>query len=717
MKKRGSSLVSVLLVATLCVILAFTVAGVSISHLGVANRLENVQVARLNAEAAAQHLVALICENPKLGTPQGPPSQSLAFEINVNGGLGRVTFDPNAYNMPPCFNNLSSDRAVAGWKRTLPPHSMQIISQGIFRNEVRTLESILIIPPYKYALATTGEFRSDGGLQVLGVESLDDLNGGVSEIPKDKIKPGHLASNSAKTAADDPAIDLRADSANPVLITGDALAVGSLRCDSQFVTIEGAPRGGSDPAPIPQLDIANYDPALMRTGYQNLSNGNFPSSMNVTSAVRLHGDLSVRGGMNLDDGYVYVDGNVNIEGGVHGKGMIVSTGNVTVHGRATLGAIDSVGLAAKGDVELLGQAANQRQMNSNTFRGVIYTEGDFHAQDLQLVGTVLGNKQGPQGSEMRLDNVNLIHHPGSIDVDWSNGWEPEINYSTEYWRAPADFTPPPRPPRGYNQNDYEIEKITFNHHSNPLGDFALTPDQMNALQAEDRLPQGVLDRFGGQVPNRKVFFYEPSWIQDEQFWPAGFGRQDSGRGEERLGLPFAVGLSDSPLLTDTPWFRLAKAQIDRELAVNNPDDEGDLRLDGTNSLWWTERWSGNEFGRENPLNARGPLQFAFTLHARNGKRFNSPCDYVTFVYETLGNQAVANSTIPAWGTDLTHDSQFEDLIAAALARVGEYDSNYEDWLRTQSGNSILDGNVSLDPNQFIQLQDKMKRVLVREVTP
>lgn len=708
MKNRGSSLVSVLLVASLCVILAFTVAGVSISHLGVANRLENAQVARLNAEAAAHHLIGLICENPKLGTPQGPASQSLSFEVALNGGVGRATFDSRAYDMPPCLNNLSSDRAVSGWKRTLPPHSMQIISQGIFRNEVRTVESILIIPPYKYALATTGEFRSDGGLRVLGVESLDDLSKGLEEIPKDKIKPGHLASNSEKTASDDPAIDLKADSANPVLITGDALAVGSLRCDSAFVTIEGAPRGGSEPAVIPQLDIDNYDPALMKTGYQTLSNGTFASSMNVTSAVRLHGDLSVQGGLNLDDGYVFVDGNVNIEGGVHGKGMIVSTGNVSVHGRASLAAADSVGLAAKGDVELIGQAASQSQMNGNTFRGVIYTEGDFKASGLQLVGTVLGNKKGSKGSEMNLTNVNLIHHPGSIDVDWSNGWEPNLGTPDPYWSLPAGWAP------AGQEDDFTIDKLTFNHHRNSLGNLAVTPDQRRALADADpvRLPEGFPQL------DRTVFAHELAWIQRPDFYPAGFGPEPNAHGESQLGLTSGINLSEDPLLAQTPWYRLVKAQADEELAaVKKALDEGRTiadgngNLDGLNSLWWTQSWYGNNGNDGNPLGSNGPMQFAFALHTKSGKLFNSPCDYITYVNATIGLQG-------GWGPDDdTHDQEFDKLINLSLSRVKDYDDNYAAYLDLLKGRSILDGNVNLDPNQFIQLQDKMKRVLVREVTP
>lgn len=708
MKKRGSSLVSVLLVATLCVILAFTVAGVSVSHLGVANRLENAQVARLNAEAAAQHLIGLICEDPKLGTPQGPPLQSLAFEINVNGGLGRVTFAPNSYNIPSSFNNLGSNRAASGWRRTLPPHSMQIISRGIFRNEMRTLESILIIPPYKYALATTGEFRSDGGLRVLGVESLDDLQGGLNDIPKDKIKPGHLASNSDKTAADDPAVDLKADSANPVLITGDALAVGSLRCDSTFVTIEGAPRGGSEPAVIPQLDINHYDPALMKTGYQNLSSGHFASGMNVTSAVRLQGDLSVGGRLNLDDGYVYVDGNVKIEGGVHGKGMIVATGNVSIEGPATLSASDSVGLAAKGDVQLIGQAASQRQMNANTFRGVIYTEGDFKAQGLQLVGTVLGNKKAPQGSQMSLTNVNLIHHPGSIDLDWSNGWQPDLGSADEYWSRPADWA------SSSQKGDYTIAKIEFNHHTNALGNLAYTPEQMRELDAAGKLPDGLRERSDNF--SRTVFAHTRDQVEGVNYYPPEFPRVDGAHGGDQLGLPANADLSEDPLLRETPWYRLAQAQIERERAQGDlSPGTGKFRLDGINSLWWSRRWEDSGFA-EDGLTTRGPLQFVFQMRTESGRVFNSPCDYITYVY---GHNSNVSQEHAGWGTrwDTEHDDKFSDLIRKSMDAVDEYDKNYEAWLGMQSGPSVLDGSVSLDPNQFIQLQDKMKRVLVREVAP
>lgn len=708
MKKRGSSLVSVLLVASLCVILAFTVAGVSISHLGVANRLENAQVARLNAEAAAHQLIGLVCENPKLGTAQGPPGQSLTFDISLNGGSGRATFDPASTGLPACRNNLNSDKSVAGWNRTLPPHSMQIISQGSFRNEVRTLETILTIPAYKFALATTGDLRSNGGLQVLGVDSLDDLSEGIDHIPKDKLKPGHLASNSAKTDSSDPAMDLKADAANPTRITGDALAVGSLRCDPAFVTIEGAPRGGAEPAAIPKLNLENYDPALMKNGYQNLANGNHPSGMNVTSAVRLQGDLSIKGGLHLDDGFVYVDGNVSIEGGIHGKGMLVSTHNVTVHGPATLSASDSVGLAAKGDVSLFGNAANPSQMNNNTFRGVVYTEGDFSAEGLQLVGTVLGNKSGPKGSEMKLHNVNLIHHPGSIDVDWSNGWEPELGSADAYWSAPAAWAAA----RGRNPDDFTVDKVVFNHHMSPLGNFRYTPEQLRSLNEGGLLPASsspLLDEIGGEV--RTVFAHERGTIQDVVTnYPPGLEAETNGLGGRALGLPEHSELSDNPLLADTPWFRLVQHQVAREQErgdVSPTTTGAQAGENGNNSVWWSKRWEDSGF-TDVGLTARGPLQFVAALHTKSGMYFNSPCDYITYVYRNIG--------LNGWGTGEDHEEQFNGNIDLALKLLADYDANYRNYLvELNNARSILDGNVSLDPNQFIQLQDKMKRVLVREV--
>ncbi|MBS2033955.1 hypothetical protein JST97_03155 [bacterium] len=710
MKRAGSSLVSVLLVSTLCVILAFTVAGVSVSHLGVANRRENAQLARLNAEAAAQHLVSLICENPKLGTPQGPPSGSLSFEVAVNGGVGRVSFDSGAFGIPPSFNNLASDRAVSAYQRTLPPHSMQIISQGLYRNEKRTLETILAIPPYKYALATTGEFRSNGNLQVMGVDSLEDLADGLQALPKEKIKPGHLASNSQKNEASDPAVDLRADAAHPTLISGDALAVGSLHADARFVTIQGAPRGGAEPTVIPKINLANYDPALMKSGYQNLAGGRYDSGMNVTSALRYRGDLNVSGGLNLNDGFLYVDGNINIQGGVHGKGVIMATHNVSVQGRASLSATDSVGLAAGGNVSLTGQATNPAQMNANTFRGVIYTEGDFQAQGLQLVGTVLGNKSGAEGSRMTLTDVNLIHHPASIEVDWSNGWQPDLGTPDPYWSRPASWAAS----KGQNPDDYTVDRIIFNHHTTSLSNLAYSPQQLEELDAAAVLPNrdSLLDKVGDEY--RTVFAHDLSSIQAADYFPP---LMEHGNGGDSLGLPPNSGLTDHPLLPQTPWYRLAQQQIKRERDRTNPaNSEGPLSLDGINSLWWTKRWDGNGFDANSGLSTRGPMQFVFALHTKSGKLFNSPCDYVTYVYQTLGPEPGATVL---WGdqfSDPEHDQQFARYIQLALERVAEYDRNYAEYLRTLHGRSVLDGSIKLDPNQFVQLQDKMKRILVREIT-
>ena len=241
---------------------------------------------------------------------------------------------------------------------------------------------------------------------------------------------------------------------------------------------------------------------------------------------------------------------------------------------------------------------------------------------------------------------------------------------------------------------------------------------MRALDADHRLDQELVEKSRdaqGQLYSRTVFAHNVTWIQRPDFYPAGFGPEAGARGETQLGIPSTVNLSENPLLAETPWYRLVKAQADEELvALKRAREEGReipdgyRLLDDLNSVWWTLSWFGNE---ENPLGSNGPAQFAFALHTKSGKLFNSPCDYITYVYREIGLRG-------GWGPDdETHDREFEDLINLALKQVEAYDDNYAAYLEQLKGRSILDGNVNLDPNQFIQLQDKMKRVLVREVTP
>lgn len=703
----GSSLVSVLMVAGLCGLLAFTVAGVSVSHLGVANRLENAQTARQIAEATSHHIIARICDDDRFGTRVDGSGFLPHGEVPINGGTGRFSFDSRRLDMPSCLNNLHNNRSVTGWRRTLPGYSLQILTQGNFRNESRLLETMVTIPPYPNAIATSGKLVSNGGLTVLGVDDMNDLILGLDNIPPDKIKAGHVASNSPKTEADDPAMALQADAASPSRITGDAKAVGSLVCDPTHVTIEGSPRGGSEPAALPQLNFDSYDPALMGNGFQTLARDQFDSGANITSAIRRSGDLTIRGGLNLDNGYLYVDGNLHIEGGIHGKGMVIGTHNVTVEGRSAINATSAIGLMSKGDLELRGQATEQSTMEGSTFRGVVYTEGDLRASNIQLVGSLLGNKPDGDGSQMELNNVNVIHQPAAIDVAWNNGWQPVLATPDPYWSRAAEWAEAV----GLNPDDFRPTEVVFNNHMFALGDLRYTGEQIERLAAGDRLPEGVPQQRNADGSLRTVFTSNPALLQTEPGrhggYPPLFPFEAGARGGDALGLRPTAGVSEDPLLMETPWARLVRSQVDRQRASPLLEER-----------WWVDFAEPSIVNVE--LGTNGPEQFLWGFRTASGRVFNSPCDFFVFVNETLPQATRDSLAYRDWmriGSGTTHDSLVEDYNELAYRQIQAYDDNYQQYLSDlDRARGVLDGGVSLDPNRFIQFQDKMRRVLVREVT-
>lgn len=702
---KGSSLVSVLLVAGLCGLLAFTVAGVSISHLGVANRLENAQTARQIAEATSHHLIARVCEDDRFGARPDASGFLPHGEIQLNGGTGRFSFDARRLDVPQSLNNLHNNRSVAGWRRTLPGYSLQIVTQGNFRNQSRLLETIVTIPPYPNAIATSGKLVSNGGLTVLGVDDMNDLLLGLDNIPPDRIKAGHVASNSPKTDADDPAMVLQAQSASPSRITGDAKAVGSLVCDPSYVTIEGSPRGGCEPAPLPTLNFDSYDPELMGNGFERLARARFDSGVNVTSAIRRSGDLTIRGGLHLDNGYLYVDGNLHIEGGIHGKGMVIGTHNVTVEGSSAMNATSAIGLMSKGDLELRGQATGQSTMDNSTFRGVVYTEGDLRASNIQLVGSLLGNKPDGEGSQMELNNVNVIHQPAAIDVTWNNGWQPVLATPDPYWSRAAEWAEA----AGLNPDDFRPTEVVFNNHMFPLGDLRYTAEQIERLAAGDKLPAGVPQQRTADGNLRTVFTSDPALLQTEPGprggYPPLFPFEAGARGGDALGLRPTAGVSEDPLLMETPWARLVQTQVERQRA--SPVEH---------ERWWINPLPGP--GIENTdLGTNGPQQFLWGFRTASGRVFSSPCDFFMFVSEHAALRS--HPDFAQWmqlGPGTTHDNLVDDYNQLAFRQIAEYDRNYQQYLTDlDRARGVLDGGVSLDPNRFIQFQDKMRRVLVREV--
>jgi hypothetical protein len=93
----------------------------------------------------------------------------------------------------------------------------------------------------------------------------------------------------------------------------------------------------------------------------------------------------VSGNLTLNSAVLYVDGDLTVNGAIMGTGAIFVTGRTTVNAAqqaSDLSADNVVALASLGDVTLTAQSRA-----NNFFRGVIYTEGNFTASHISLMGS------------------------------------------------------------------------------------------------------------------------------------------------------------------------------------------------------------------------------------------------------------------------------------------------------------------------------------------
>jgi hypothetical protein len=397
---RGISLATVLIVAAVASIAAFTFAGLCVYAMNLAARAENAQNARNLAESAAARALESILASETYGTLR-TESVTVTFPALGQGSMGFLSFnmdDAKAHGVGYSTNNLSSDAGCSGWRdATVPRFAVHLVAIGTCNGVTHSMETIFHRPPFPYVVASSGRIVSPAGLQVAAVKDLSALKGKLSELDSRDLLPGSLASNSTERDA----VTLGPDTE----ITGDIQASGGVKLiDPQGrVVIRGAMRQYGDPVPLPEIDITAYDPKG-KVGTQSL-----PASLaapTLEGRCRRDGDLTIGGDLKLDGALLYVDGNLTVSGGVTGKGAVIVLGKTTINGACALAADNEAALLSRGDVVISG-----RGKEVSAFSGVVYTGGSFKASALTLVGAFIANDRGdPGGGGMELDEVNLVHH-------------------------------------------------------------------------------------------------------------------------------------------------------------------------------------------------------------------------------------------------------------------------------------------------------------------
>jgi cytoskeletal protein CcmA (bactofilin family) len=400
---RGFGLGNTLVVIGVASTLAFTVAAGSMVHLNFSTRVSNGEQAQNLAESALAEAAARVLSDPLFGTKR---VKDAAVIVEGQRGVGRVTFNQTEardWGMAYSTNNLEGSNPIVGFDldRPVPKAAMQLVGQATVGGVTRTVETVIYIPPFPYAIASAGPFRSTGKLEVGAVGSIASVDS-LSELDASNLLAAHLASNGTGKQA----LVLGPDSH----ITGDVRAAGEVALDPG-AQVAGEVRANTDPVQIPKENVRTYDPELL--GKPNIQKilGDSLVQPALNGFAKRVGNLFVSNGLKLDNGVLFVDGDVTINGGIQGSGALFVTRNLSVNGSSAMSTDNTVAVMAGGNVSLIGNGTG-----NSAFQGLLYTEGSFKAKQISLMGVFIQNNPN---ETVEISDSRMIYVPeySTVEVD------------------------------------------------------------------------------------------------------------------------------------------------------------------------------------------------------------------------------------------------------------------------------------------------------------
>lgn len=425
--RRGISLGSTLLVVALLATLGFALAGVSISHLSLLAKTTGQQRAQNLARSVVAEAIARVLADPAYGKGRLPTE---ILEVKSPEGVARLAFDPDTahdWGVAPSTNNIEGPDSVEGPAGSVvPAASVHLVGVGSADGVTQVVEAYLNVPPFPYAIASSGPVRTQGGVLVAGIKPGQVL--GPDPDPADLL-PADLLSNA--TLQD--AVYL---GANTTISGNVETAGGVLLSDHSSISILGELRQHSGQRPVPEIDTDHFDPQLRGMAYEAVQ-GDVPPV--VSGAVRSDQSVVANQGLELDGALLFVDGDLSIRGGLKGNGVVVVTGRTTVEGAVDISSAGSVALLSRGQIDLTGQG-----QHSSRFRGLVYTEQGFRADQVTLEGTLV--VAGGQETGVSLKDARMLFDPLAAVVPVPSG-DTTVTAPTGQTVMAFKVTPDPgRPP-------------------------------------------------------------------------------------------------------------------------------------------------------------------------------------------------------------------------------------------------------------------------------
>ncbi len=396
--KRGMSLMTVLLGMTVLLLLLFTMAEASVFHLQFATSLDSRQEAKNLAESAVNEALAEFLGNDQYG--KTPVQVLVPGDGDPTKNYGIVSFGADS-RVPSSLNNIGSLNQVQGsTNHAVPGNTVHIVGRGRVGDSTSTVEAIYYRPPFPKALSASGPIHAIGTVVQGSVPGTPP----AFPVPAGQSVPGCIQTNCALRGAN-PALKLE-----QCAISGDAAAVGDVGLDAA-TRVEGEVRQNGAPQTIPTIDVLARINSIKGAASTEILTGTIGSKTLNWFAGCTDPLLTINGDLELKNGVLWTTGDLTVTGGIKGQGLVLCGGKLEVQTGTQLAADNLVALAAVGDVKLNGQGRA-----SYYFQGIVYTGGNFHSQDLTVIGSVLAQSTDPTKGGIDLNNVNVVQTPASVAI-------------------------------------------------------------------------------------------------------------------------------------------------------------------------------------------------------------------------------------------------------------------------------------------------------------
>ena len=499
--KRRGSLGGVLVILTLLAMTAALVLESTTFQQRSIHRFYNEEHALEMARSAVVRAYAEIAKKRTYGQA-GEKLEVTFSELEGENASGTVTFDvkeAKTLGLPYSINNAQREASVTGYGGMIVPAScIQLIGYGKYRNATRIYSAMLAVPPWDFALSSSGTIRSEGGL----------LLGALKEgRPVGSVKPEDLQATGLVCNGQDDA------EGKALKLTGDVELYGELRSVGGIEIPENA-RGVSTQVAnakaqeLPSMDVHKYDPES-RPSLQRLSKDAYDQKTLTGFSKYTGRELTFSQGLTLEHGLLYVDGDLIIDGPLSGSGAVFCTGKVTMRGGGALSADNQAAVVAQGDVRILWSGAGR-----SSFRGMIYTGGqggfpdqpvdqDLVVRDVTVQGCVVNAGKGSAGtgSSMTLKDAKVIYEGQATQLILEPGF-------SGTWPIPVGGGRTGGPPGSLSLRMVTRDGKTFTPgpayfagRGTPLGaaDFVFTDDSGHTYEAaaDGTVPRELADAYDG----------------------------------------------------------------------------------------------------------------------------------------------------------------------------------------------------------------------------